>query len=83
MEEAWQKAVGLTNFTRGQNAQPGVIIDRQTHAVSPSLTAYFPPARRRTGRISLAFQYRPAIVHDGPYIISAPPTAWRAIDRCS
>ena len=27
-EEAWQKALGLINFTRGQQGQPGLIIDR-------------------------------------------------------
>ena len=26
MEEAWQKAIGLVNFTRGQKALPGLII---------------------------------------------------------
>ena len=32
VEEAWQKAVGLTSVTRGQQAEPGLIIDRVTHA---------------------------------------------------
>ena len=31
VEEAWQKAVGLVNFTSGQQAQPGLIIDRPIH----------------------------------------------------
>jgi hypothetical protein len=30
-EEAWQKAVGLTAITRGQQAEPGLIIDRETY----------------------------------------------------
>ena len=30
-EEAWQKAVGLTTVTRGQQAEPGLIIDRETY----------------------------------------------------
>src|SRR5664279_2378148 len=28
VEEAWQKAIGLVNFTRGQQALPGLIIDK-------------------------------------------------------
>ena len=31
MEEAWQKALGLINFTSGQQAQPGLILYRPTH----------------------------------------------------
>lgn len=70
MEEAWQKAVGLTNFTRGQQAQPGVIIDRQTYAGVPFSYGYF-SARTEKDRAHLPsrFNMRPAIVHDGPYII--------------
>jgi hypothetical protein len=30
-EEAWQKALGLINFTRGQQAMQGLIIDRTVH----------------------------------------------------
>jgi hypothetical protein len=32
VEEAWQKAVGLISVTRGQQAEPGLIMDRVTHA---------------------------------------------------
>jgi hypothetical protein len=32
VEEAWQKGVGLISVTRGQQAEPGLIIDRVTHA---------------------------------------------------
>ena len=31
MEEAWQKAIGLVNFTSGQKALPGLIIKNATH----------------------------------------------------
>ncbi len=31
-EEAFQKALGLVNFTRGQKAEPGLIIDRPVYA---------------------------------------------------
>lgn len=30
-EEAWQKAIGLTAVTRGQQAEPGLIIDREDY----------------------------------------------------
>jgi hypothetical protein len=30
-EEAWQKGVGLISVTRGQRAEPGLILDRITH----------------------------------------------------
>ena len=40
-EEAWQKALGLVNFTRGQQGLPGLIIDRFTHADVKFTTAYF------------------------------------------
>ncbi len=40
-EEAWQKAIGLVNFTRGQQGLPGLIIDRFTHSDVKFTTAYF------------------------------------------
>ena len=39
MEEAWQKALGLVNFTRGQKAQPGLILDRVDHRGTPITVA--------------------------------------------
>ncbi|MFH1921494.1 MAG: hypothetical protein ABIP48_16640, partial [Planctomycetota bacterium] len=32
VEEAWQKAIGLVNFTSGQQALPGLIISNETHS---------------------------------------------------
>jgi hypothetical protein len=70
MEEAWQKAVGLTNFTRGQNAQQGLILDRQTHAgVTFTYGAFSPRAEKDRAHLPARFNTRPAIVHCGPYII--------------
>ena len=43
VEEAWQKAVGLINFTRGQKAVPGLIIDRPTYKDIKYTVAYFAP----------------------------------------
>jgi hypothetical protein len=70
LEEAWQKAVGLTNFTRGQNALPGVILDRQTYGGVPFTFGYFSPrAEKDRAHLPVRFNLRPAIVHAGPYII--------------
>jgi hypothetical protein len=41
LEEAWQKALGLINFTRGQKAQPGLILDRAQHRGTPISVARF------------------------------------------
>jgi hypothetical protein len=41
MEEAWQKALGLVNFTRGQKALPGLILDRVDHRGTPITVAKF------------------------------------------
>lgn len=70
LEEAWQKAVGLTNFTRGQQALPGLILDRQQYGGIPFTYGYF-SARTEKDRAQLPsrFNLRPAIVRDGPYII--------------
>jgi hypothetical protein len=69
-EEAWQKAIGLNNFTRGQQALPGLIIDRQTYAGVPFTYAYF-SSRTETDRAHLPvrFNLRPALAHTGPYLI--------------
>ena len=44
-EEAWQKALGLINFTRGQQGLPGLIIDRVTQSDVKFTTAYFSAPR--------------------------------------
>ena len=54
VEEAWQKAVGLVNFTRGQKALPGT--DHRPPHLQGQIkytVAYFSPAgRQRTRRSS-------------------------------
>ena len=44
MEEAWQKALGLVNFTRGQKAEPGLILDKVDHRGTPITVARFSTA---------------------------------------
>ncbi|HUT12136.1 MAG TPA: DUF3352 domain-containing protein [Thermoguttaceae bacterium] len=70
VEEAWQKAVGLINFTRGQQAQPGLIIDRPVHSGTKFTVAYFrsPKDADRTN-VDARFNFRPALATEGEYLI--------------
>jgi len=70
VEEAWQKAVGLTNFTRGQQAMPGLIIDRPVHRETKFTVAYFSTAEieDRT-KLDQRFNFRPALAMPGEYLI--------------
>ncbi len=70
VEEAWQKVIGLTNFTRGQQAEPGLIIDKPTHADTKFSVAYFRPPEEAGGKqIDARFNYRPSLASVGDYII--------------
>jgi len=70
MEEAWQKAVGLINFTRGQQALPGLIIDRPEHAGTTFTVAGFSPAGvKDRNAVDARFNFRPALAMPGEYII--------------
>ena len=70
VEEAWQKAIGLTNFTRGQQAEPGLIIDRPIHADTKFSVAYFRPPEEAGGKqIDARFNYRPSLASVGDYMI--------------
>jgi len=70
VEEAWQKAIGLVNFTRGQKAQPGMIIDRPTYKETKYTVAYFSPAdandQTKRGLLSVI---RPTLAMPGRYLI--------------
>ncbi len=69
-EEAWQKAIGLVNFTRGQKAQPGFIIDRPTYKDVKYTVAYFSPADANDKTQSDArFNLRPSLAMPGKYLI--------------
>ena len=69
-EEAWQKAIGMVNFTRGQQALPGLIIDRAFHADTKYTVAYFTPdnLEDRTG-VDVRFNFRPSLATAGNYLI--------------
>jgi hypothetical protein len=70
VEEAWQKAVGLVNFTRGQQAMPGLIIERPVQGRTKFTMAYFSSVEveDRT-KLEQRFNFRPAVAMPGDYLI--------------
>jgi hypothetical protein len=70
VEEAWQKAVGLINFTRGQQAMPGLIIDRPIHNGSKFTVAYFSTAGlKEKTNLNTRFNFRPSLAMPGDYLV--------------
>ncbi len=69
-EEAWQKALGLINFTRGQQAEPGLILDRPMHAdVKYTMAAFAPPAEADRAPADIRFNFQPAVAMPGDWLI--------------
>lgn len=69
-EEAWQKMLGLVNFTRGQKAQPGLIIDRLEHAgVRYSCAAFSHAEERDRNNLDIRFNFRPSVAYHRDYLI--------------
>ena len=70
IEEAWQKAVGLINFTRGQQALPGLIIDRPVHRGTTFTVGYFSTAQiEDKTKLDTRFNLRPALAIPDEYLI--------------
>ncbi len=70
VEEAWQKAVGLINFTRGQQALPGLIIDRPAHgAIKFTVAAFSTTDVEDKTKLDTRFNARPALALPGEYLI--------------
>jgi hypothetical protein len=70
VEEAYQKALGLINFTRGQQAMPGLIIDRPVHNGTKFTTAYFSTADLEDNdSLPTRFNFRPSLALPGDYLI--------------
>jgi hypothetical protein len=69
-EEAFQKSIGLASFTRGQQAQPGFIIERPVHWNTRYTVARFPSAaiKDRT-RLDIRYNFRPTLAMPGDYLI--------------
>jgi len=69
-EEAWQKAVGLINFTRGQQALPGLIIGRPIQGETQFTVAAFSTVEiEDKTKLDQRFNYRPALAMPGEYLI--------------
>jgi hypothetical protein len=70
VEEAWQKAVGLINFTRGQQAMPGLIIDRPVYGQTKFTLAYFSTAQVEDRmKLESRFNLRPSLAMPGEYLV--------------
>lgn len=69
-EEAWQKALGLINFTRGQQAMQGLIIDRPVHEGTKFSMAYFSTSELDDKKnLDQRYNIRPALAMPGEYLI--------------
>lgn len=70
VEEAWQKAIGLVNFTRGQQAMAGLIIDRPMHRDTKLTVSYF-SAAEVVDKTALAqrFNVRPTLAMPAGYLV--------------
>ena len=72
VEEAWQKAIGLASFTRGQRAEPGFILDRALHGGVPFTFARFSTAYAKDpAKLDVRYNFRPALAMPGNQLIFA------------
>lgn len=70
VEEAWQKLVGLVNFTRGQQALQGLTIDRFFQGQTKFTMAYFSTSEiEDKTALEMRFNLRPALAMPGEYVI--------------
>jgi len=70
VEEAWQKAIGMASFTRGQKGLPGFLIDRSTNKdVKISVAYYRPPKDADLKALEPRFNFRPTLARTGDYVI--------------
>jgi len=71
VEEAWQKAIGLVNFTRGQNAEPGLLIDRPVYRKTKyTIAAFTPPSAAEAQKdVDMRFNFRPTLAMPGNHVI--------------
>ena len=70
VEEAWQKAVGLANVTRGQKAEPGLIIERPVHWTTKYTVARYSTANiKDKSQRDARYNYRPSLAMPGRHLI--------------
>ncbi len=72
VEEGWQKALGLINFVRGQDAQPGLILDRLEYRGVKYTVSYFSTADEDLSQpLPMRFNFRPVVIVQGENLILA------------
>ena len=70
MEEAWQKAIGLVNFTRGQKAEPGLILDRDSYAgIRYTVGRFSAAGEKGKAGLPMRFNTQPSIARLGDYLV--------------
>lgn len=75
-EEAWQKAIGLINFTRGQKALPGLIIDKPIYEGTKYTIAAFAVADEPDkDAVDVRFNFQPALAVYGDHLIMSSTDA--------
>ncbi len=76
MKEAWQKAIGLVNFTRGQQALPGLIIDTTSYQGTTYTTSFFSVADEDDkDAVDTRFNFQPALAIEGDHLIMSSTDA--------
>ena len=69
-EEAWQKGLGLINFTRGQAAEPGLIIDREIHSdVKFTIAAFSAAGEENKEALDMRFNFQPTLAMPEDYMV--------------
>ena len=69
-EEAWQKALGLINFTRGKQRRSGLIIHRPTYAGTKYTMSSFSAADVvDRSAADIRFNFQPSLAMPGDYLI--------------
>ncbi len=62
LEEAWQKGLGLINFTSGQQAQPGLILYRPTHNdVTFTVSRYSETDIDKSAEVHSRYNFKPSL----------------------
>ena len=70
VEEAWQKAVGLINVTRGQKAQAGMILDRDFHkGVKYTVLTFGQGKDEEKESHGFLLNFRPSLVRVGDFLV--------------
>ena len=70
IEEAWQKGLGLLNFTRGQQALQGMIMDRDVYGDVRYSLAYFAVGpNENKAQLPIRYNFRPTLAKLNDYVI--------------